>query len=60
MASLGMMNSVYSSLLKGYRFPRSIVSYAVWGYHRFVLSLHDVVGILLQSREMSAQSMRFP
>lgn len=24
--------------LKGYRFPREVVAYAVWGYHRFALS----------------------
>jgi putative transposase len=24
--------------LKGYRFPRAIIAYAVWAYHRFALS----------------------
>ena|GEM_PF-3796689 len=24
--------------LKGYRFPREVVAYAVWAYHRFALS----------------------
>ena len=28
--------------LKGYRFPREIVAYAVWAYHRFALSTADV------------------
>ena len=28
--------------LKGFRFPRSIISYAIWAYHRFGLSFRDV------------------
>lgn len=28
--------------LKGFRFPRSIVAYAVWAYHCFKLSTADV------------------
>ncbi len=28
--------------LKGYRFPRSIIGYAVWACHRFAMSLRDV------------------
>lgn len=28
--------------LKGYRFPREVVAYAVWAYHRFALSTADV------------------
>ncbi|NEI67790.1 IS6 family transposase, partial [Rhizobium leguminosarum] len=28
--------------LKGFRFPREIVAYAVWVYHRFALSTADV------------------
>ena len=28
--------------LKGYRFPREIISYAVWAYHRFVLSRETI------------------
>ena len=28
--------------LKGFRFPREIISYAVWAYHRFALSTADV------------------
>ena len=27
---------------KGHRFPREIISYAVWLYYRFSLSLRDV------------------
>jgi putative transposase len=26
----------------GYRFPREIISYAIWVYHRFCLSFRDV------------------
>lgn len=32
--------------LKGYRFPREIVAYAVWVYHRFALSAADVEDLL--------------
>ena len=32
--------------LKGYRFPREIVGYAVWVYHRFALSTADVEDLL--------------
>src|SRR6056300_1317788 len=28
--------------LKGYRFPREVVAYAVWVYHRFALSTAEV------------------
>ena len=32
--------------LKGYRFPREIVAYAVWVYHRFALSTADAEDLL--------------
>lgn len=32
--------------LKGYRFPRSIIGYAVWAYHRFAMSLRDVEDLM--------------
>lgn len=32
--------------LKGFRFPREIISYAVWAYHRFALSTADVEDLL--------------
>ncbi len=40
--------SIPSSMprLKGYRFPREIVAYAVWVYHRFALSTADVEDLL--------------
>ena len=33
---------------KGYRFPRAVVSYAVYLYHRFVLSYRDVQELLFE------------
>ena len=34
--------------LKGFRFPREIISYAVWVYHRFALSTADVEDLLAE------------
>ena len=34
--------------LKGFRFPREVVSYAVWAYHRFALSTADVEDLLAE------------
>lgn len=34
--------------LKGYRFLREIVAYAVWAYHRFALSTGDVEDLLAE------------
>ena len=34
--------------LKGYRFPRYIIAYAVWAYHRFTLSTADVEDLLAE------------
>jgi putative transposase len=34
--------------LKGYRFAREIVVYAVWAYHRFALSTADVEDLLAE------------
>ncbi|KMK64416.1 IS6 family transposase [Puniceibacterium sp. IMCC21224] len=34
--------------LKGYRFPRQIIAYAVWAYHRFALSTGDVEDLLAE------------
>lgn len=41
-----MISQTSQPRLKGYRFPLSIVSYAVWAYHRFALSLRDVEDFL--------------
>lgn len=37
-----MVDLQSSFRLKGYRFPRSVIAYAVWSYYRFKLSLRDV------------------
>ena len=37
-----------SSRYRGYRFPAEIISYAVWVYHRFCMSLRDVEDLLAQ------------
>lgn len=34
--------------LKGYRFPREVVAYAVWVYYRFALSTADVEDLLAE------------
>ncbi|MCB5412279.1 IS6 family transposase, partial [Pseudogemmobacter sp. CC-YST710] len=34
--------------LKGFRFPREIIAYAVWAYHRFALSSADVEDLLAE------------
>ena len=34
--------------LKGFRFPRSVISYAVWAYHLFALSAADVEDLLAE------------
>lgn len=34
--------------LKGYRFPRLVVSYAVWVYFRFNMSFRDVEDLLAE------------
>lgn len=34
--------------LKGFRYPREIISYAVWAYHRFALSTVDVEDLLAE------------
>ena len=44
----GMLNLADFSRLKGYRFPRSVIGYAVWIYHRFNLSLRDVEDLLAE------------
>lgn len=46
--------------LEGLSFPREVVAYAVWAYHRFALSTADVEDLLAErgvtvSRENRAQ-----
>lgn len=43
-----MISQVSQSRLRGFRFLRSIISYAVWAYHRFALSLRDVEDLLAE------------
>ena len=43
-----MISKVSQPRLKGFRFPRSIISCAVWAYHRFALSLRDVEDLLTE------------
>ena len=43
-----MLNVTDLSRLKGYRFPRSVIGYAVWAYHRFNLSLRDTEDLLAE------------
>ena len=34
--------------LKGFRFPREVIAYTVWAYHRFALSTADVEDLLAE------------
>ena len=34
--------------LKGFRYPREVIAYAVWAYHRFALSTADVEDLLAE------------
>ena len=54
-----MFNLSDCSSLKGFRFPRSVISYAVWTYHRFALSLRDVEDLLAsRSIKVSYETIR--
>lgn len=43
-----MISQVSQPRLKGFRFPRSIISCPIWAYHRFGLSLRDVEDLLAE------------
>jgi len=43
-----MLNIEDLSRIKGFRFPRSVIGYTVWAYHRFALSLRDVEDLLAE------------
>ncbi len=43
-----MLNLDDLTCLKGHRFPRTVIGYAVWAYHRFALSLRDVEDLLAE------------
>ncbi len=34
--------------LKGFRYPREVIAYAVWAYHRFAMSTADVEDLLAE------------
>ena len=52
------MNS-QSHLYLGYRFPPEIISYTVWLYYRFSLSLRDIEDLLAQRGvEVSYETIR--
>lgn len=42
------MDLILPLRLKGYRFPRSVIAYAVWSYYRFNLSFRDVEDLLAE------------
>ena len=44
--TIGMKDA--KQLYHGYRFPPTIISHAVWLYHRFCLSLRDVEDLLAE------------
>lgn len=43
-----MLNIEDLSRIKGFRFPKSVIGYAVGTYHRFALSLRDVEDLLAE------------
>ena len=59
------MDATSSSLYKGHRYPVEIISYCVWLYHRFPLSLREVEemmmarGVLVTSRRDATAATRF-
>lgn len=47
--------------LKGFRFPREVVAYAVWACHRFALSNADVEDLLAERCVIvSRETIRLP
>ena len=60
-----MISQLSHPRLKGHRFPRCIISYAVWAYHRFALSLRDVEdllgerGVIVSYESIRVWSQRF-
>jgi putative transposase len=56
----GMLIPSSMPRLKGFRFPREIVAYAVWSYHRFALSTADVEDLLaVRGVVVSCETIRF-
>ena len=51
--------SIGPTLYKGYRFPPAIISYCVWLYYRFGVSLRDVSELMLaRGIEVSHEAIR--
>jgi putative transposase len=51
--------STRPTLYKGYRFPPAIISYCVWLYYRFRVSLRDVSELMLaRGIEVSHEAIR--
>ena len=47
--------------LKGFRYPREIIAYAVWAYYRFPLSTADVEDLLAaRGVVVSRETIRLP
>jgi putative transposase len=40
--------SIKNPRYRGYRYPREIISHAVWLYHRFCLSLRDIEDLVAE------------
>ena len=53
-----MISQISAPRLKGHRFPRSIISYAVWAYYRFSLSLRDVEDLLAERVDAMTETER--
>ena len=48
-----------TNIYHGFRFPREIISHAVWLYHRFTLSFRDIEEILAsRGIEVTYESIR--
>ena len=43
-----MLNIEDLSRIKDFRFPRSVIGYSIWAYHRFALYLRDVEDLLAE------------
>ena len=46
--------------LKGFRYPREIIAYAVWAYHRFTLSTADVEDLLALLQTFHVAAITLP
>ena len=53
-----MLNLSDLTRIKRFRFPRAVIGYAVWAYHRFALSLRDVEDLLAAGVRVSYETGR--